>query len=35
MDADLQDPPEMLMEMKQMLDDNSDLDCVGTRRVRS
>ena len=33
MDADLQDPPEMLMEMKQMLDDNSDLDCVGTRRV--
>lgn len=33
MDADLQDPPEMLMEMKQMLDDNSDLDCVVTRRV--
>ena len=33
MDADLQDPPEMLMEMKQMLDDDSDLDCVGTRRV--
>ncbi|HFU3733252.1 TPA: glycosyltransferase family 2 protein [Streptococcus suis] len=33
MDADLQDPPEMLMEMKQILDDNSDLDCVGTRRV--
>ncbi len=33
MDADLQDPPEMLIEMKQMLDDDSDLDCVGTRRV--
>ncbi|MFZ2951886.1 MAG: glycosyltransferase family 2 protein [Streptococcus suis] len=33
MDADLQDPPEMLMEMKQMLDDDSDLDCVGTRRI--
>ncbi|MEG3239269.1 glycosyltransferase family 2 protein [Streptococcus suis] len=33
MDVDLQDPPEMLMEMKTMLDANPDLDCVGTRRV--
>ncbi|HEM3349464.1 TPA: glycosyltransferase family 2 protein [Streptococcus suis] len=33
MDVDLQDPSEMLMEMKAMLDGNPDLDCVGTRRV--
>lgn len=33
MDVDLQDPPELLVEMKQMLDQNSDLDCVGTRRT--
>ncbi|HEM4964648.1 TPA: glycosyltransferase family 2 protein [Streptococcus suis] len=33
MDVDLQDPPEMLMEMKAMLDGNPDLACVGTRRV--
>ncbi|HGA1172960.1 TPA: glycosyltransferase family 2 protein [Streptococcus suis] len=33
MDVDLQDLPEMLMEMKAMLDGNPDLDCVGTRRV--
>lgn len=33
MDCDLQDPPEMLIQMKQMLDENADLDCVGTRRV--
>ncbi|HEM6348936.1 TPA: glycosyltransferase family 2 protein [Streptococcus suis] len=33
MDVDLQDPPEMLMEMKAMLDGNPDLDCIGTRRV--
>ncbi|HFI0158739.1 TPA: glycosyltransferase family 2 protein [Streptococcus suis] len=33
MDVDLQDPPEMLKEMKAMLDANADLDCVGTRRV--
>ncbi|HEM6520298.1 TPA: glycosyltransferase family 2 protein [Streptococcus suis] len=33
MDVDLQDPPEMLMEMKAMLDGNPDLDYVGTRRV--
>ncbi|HEM3185918.1 TPA: glycosyltransferase family 2 protein [Streptococcus suis] len=33
MDVDLQDPPEMLMEMKAMLDGNPDLDCVGTCRV--
>ncbi|CYY15822.1 TPA: glycosyltransferase family 2 protein [Streptococcus suis] len=33
MDVDLQDPPEMLMEMKAMLDGNPELDCVGTRRV--
>ncbi|HEM3696211.1 TPA: glycosyltransferase family 2 protein [Streptococcus suis] len=33
MDVDLQDPPEMLIEMKAMLNANADLDCVGTRRV--
>ncbi|HFI0338481.1 TPA: glycosyltransferase family 2 protein [Streptococcus suis] len=33
MDVDLQDPPEMLIEMKTMLDAYADLDCVGTRRV--
>ncbi|MGU7998402.1 glycosyltransferase family 2 protein [Streptococcus suis] len=33
MDVDLQDPPEMLMEMKAMLAANPDLDCVGTLRV--
>ncbi|HFI0716602.1 TPA: glycosyltransferase family 2 protein [Streptococcus suis] len=33
MDVDLQDPPEMLIEMKAMLDANAELDCVGTRRV--
>lgn len=33
MDVDLQDPPEMLIEMKNMLEANADLDCVGTRRV--
>ncbi|HEL9598757.1 TPA: glycosyltransferase family 2 protein [Streptococcus suis] len=33
MDVDLQDPPEMLIEMKAMLAANADLDCVGTRRV--
>ncbi|MGT2950777.1 glycosyltransferase [Streptococcus cuniculi] len=33
MDVDLQDPPEMLIEMKAMLEINADLDCVGTRRV--
>lgn len=32
MDADLQDPPEMLVEMAEMLK-NSDYDCVATRRV--
>ena len=33
MDADLQDPPIMLLEMKALLDQNTDLDCVGTRRT--
>ncbi|MDG3132011.1 glycosyltransferase family 2 protein [Streptococcus suis] len=33
MDVDLQDPPEMLMEMKKMLDTNPNLDCIGTRRI--
>lgn len=33
MDVDLQDPPELLIEMKAMLDTNPDLDCVGTRRT--
>lgn len=32
-DVDLQDPPEMLIEMKAMLEANAELDCVGTRRV--
>lgn len=32
MDADLQDPPEMLVEMAEMLK-NSDYDCVATRRI--
>ena len=32
MDADLQDPPEMLVEMTEILK-NSDYDCVATRRV--
>lgn len=31
--ADLQDPPSMLLEMKNLLDQNADLDCVGTRRT--
>lgn len=33
MDADLQDPPSLLPEMYQFLEDNPDYDCVGTRRV--
>ena len=33
MDVDLQDPPELLIEMKTMLDTNPELDCVGTRRT--
>lgn len=33
MDVDLQDPPEMLLDMKAMLDANPDLDCVGTCRI--
>ncbi|MFH0384134.1 glycosyltransferase family 2 protein [Streptococcus sp. A11] len=33
MDVDLQDPPEMLTQMKAILDTNPELDCVGTRRV--
>ncbi len=33
MDVDLQDPPEMLIQMKAMLAADPDLDCVGTRRV--
>ena len=33
MDADLQDPPELLLTMKSMLEANPDLDCVGTRRT--
>ena len=31
MDVDLQDPPELLVEMKALLDSNPELDCVGTR----
>ena len=34
MDADLQDPPALLPEMLEILEDeNTDYDCVGTRRV--
>ena len=33
MDVDLQDPPELLIEMKQKLEEQQNLDCVGTRRV--
>ena len=33
MDVYLQDPPELLIEMKAMLDSNLELDCVGTRRT--
>ena len=33
MDADLQDPPSMLLEMKELLNQRADLDCVGTRRI--
>jgi glycosyltransferase involved in cell wall biosynthesis len=32
MDVDLQDPPEMLVQMKDMLDNDADLDCVAARR---
>ena len=31
--GDLQDPPELLLTMKSMLEKNPDLDCVGTRRT--
>lgn len=33
MDADLQDPPEMLIEMMTLLENDENLDCVGTRRM--
>lgn len=33
MDVDLQDPPELLIQMKEMLEADSELDCVGTRRI--
>lgn len=33
MDVDLQDPPELLLQMKDMLTAQPDLDCVGTRRT--
>lgn len=33
MDVDLQDPPELLVEMVRRLEADPDLDCVGTRRV--
>ncbi|WP_225046832.1 glycosyltransferase family 2 protein [Lacticaseibacillus kribbianus] len=33
MDADLQDPPELLPKMHEMLRQNPELDCVGTRRT--
>lgn len=31
MDVDLQDPPELLIEMFQELEENNDLDCIATR----
>ena len=33
MDADLQDPPSLLPEMINFLENNDEYDCVGTRRV--
>ena len=33
MDADLQDPPSLLPEMLNFLEENEEYDCVGTRRV--
>ena len=33
MDVDLQDPPELLPQMIEMIETSTDLDCVGTRRV--
>lgn len=33
MDVDLQDPPELLPKMLEMLSENDDLDCIGTRRT--
>lgn len=33
MDVDLQDPPELLVEMYNTLISDEDIDCVGTRRV--
>ena len=33
MDADLQDPPSLLPEMLNFLEENKEYDCVGTRRV--
>ena len=33
MDADLQDPPALLIQMKDMLDETAELDCVGMRRT--
>lgn len=33
MDVDLQDPPELLPQMIEMIEASTDLDCVGTRRV--
>nr|MDK7249037.1 glycosyltransferase [Corynebacterium amycolatum] len=30
---DLQDPPELLPQMIEMIETSTDLDCVGTRRV--
>lgn len=32
MDVDLQDPPELLPQMLEMLKTNQELDCIGTRR---
>ena len=33
MDVDLQDPPQLLVEMKELLEAEPDLDCIGTRRT--
>ncbi|MGX7023847.1 glycosyltransferase family 2 protein [Vagococcus hydrophili] len=33
MDVDLQDPPSLLPKMFELLEENEDYDCIGTRRV--
>ena len=35
MDVDLQDPPELLPQMIEMIETSTDLDCVGTRITKT